>query len=38
MTRRKTEPKPERGASRTLHSVAKPGETREQLIAQIAAA
>lgn len=38
MTRRKTEPKPEPGASRTLRSVAKPGETREQKIAQIAAA
>jgi hypothetical protein len=38
MTKRKTEPKREPGASRTLHSVAKPGETREQLIAQIAAA
>ena len=38
MTKRKTEPKREPGASRALYSVAKPGETREQLIAQIAAA
>lgn len=39
MTRRSnSRPQPEPGASRTLHTVAKPGETREQKIAQIAAA
>lgn len=38
MTKRKTEPKREPGASRTFRSVAKPDETTEQKIAQIAAA
>ncbi|GAA4403143.1 hypothetical protein [Quisquiliibacterium transsilvanicum] len=38
MTKRKTPPQAEPTASRTLHHVAKPGETRQQLIAKVAAA